>query len=370
MVANSGCMLECSSATSSSSDSNTPPGDIEVAVGTSSLYHSEIFIIVVGADKRQFSIHESVLSQSPVLQRICTGGFLESSTKHIELKDDDPEIFKKVLTYLYRGDFEPLFPFASVAVDRGTSADGGTWVHSTLWPGMSMSQRDEHSMESALVYTIAEKYQLERLKSIAVQKLKNLQPLSSPAFLALSFQVYSNVPESDTIFRDFFARYAPERLMDASEVDLRPYLREGGLLAEDIFCALRSSCIAPDFKKTAMTSTHIWRQLFSGSALARKIYQILERSRVNYENFTEHGWASHPVALAHIAATDNSYKGRTPASLAATTGESLDTIHAVGDELHRLGLLVATCGSDSNAQFWDIYSLNMADFVEARMQPH
>jgi len=214
----------------------------------SSLYNSEIFIIKVGADERQLSVHESVLLQSPVLRRICRGGFLESSTKRIELKDDDPEIFSKVITYLYRGDFEPLFPFASVAMD------GGSWVDSTLWPGMSLSQRDAHAMESALVYTVAEKYQLERLKTTAVQKLKNLQPVSSRTFLILSLEVYSNVPESDTIFRDFFARYAPDQLKDASELALRPYLREGGLFAEDMFSALRSSVIAPDFKKTAMVS--------------------------------------------------------------------------------------------------------------------
>ncbi len=74
--------------------------------------------------------------------------------------------------------------------------------------------------------------------------------------------------------------------------------------------------------------------------------------------------------MAHIAAADNTYRGRTPASLAAAADESLETIHAAGNELNSLGLLVVTPAPKGNNEFWDIYSLSMADFLEARMLPH
>lgn len=171
---------------------------------------------------------------------MCQGGFLESSTKRIELKEDDPEVFSIVLTYLYRGDYEPLFPLGSVPVCKIRS------------PENLKSRRDKHAMESALVYIMADKYQIEELKIAAVQKLKNLQPLSFQAFLALSLQVYRSLPESDLHFRGFFAKVAPCQLTGAAEDIIRPYIKEGGLLAEDMLFALRTSIIAPAFAKSSI----------------------------------------------------------------------------------------------------------------------
>jgi hypothetical protein len=62
---------------------------------------SPIITMVVGKEGRLFAAHEDVLSLSPFFAAACRGQLLESSSKRIELPDEEPEIFSCVLEYLY-----------------------------------------------------------------------------------------------------------------------------------------------------------------------------------------------------------------------------------------------------------------------------
>ena len=72
-----------------------------------SRFSSSVFSISVGPHNEPFFAHESVLSQSPVLGRMCIGDFKESKQKHIDLPEDNATTFGKVLDYLYSGDLGP-----------------------------------------------------------------------------------------------------------------------------------------------------------------------------------------------------------------------------------------------------------------------
>lgn len=165
---------------------------------------------------------------------MCKGGFLEAISGRIELKDDDPEIFDKVLCYLYRGDYEPFM--------RQSSLQN---LKAFPYRGSAASARldDKYAMDSAMVYIMADKYQLDELKTIAVNRIKWLQPISHDVFFSISSWIYAAVPESDRMFRDFFTEYAPGQLMDAPQTELAPYVREGGAMIEDMVYALRSHII-------------------------------------------------------------------------------------------------------------------------------
>ena len=212
-----------------------------------SYVQSKVFTVIVGVDQhqRKLFVHEAVLSQSPVLQVFCQGGFRESATKVIELKDDAPAIFQRVIDFLYRRDYEPFLVIANENSIKGI----GKGISS--WPAI---RRDRYAMESASVYIMADKYQLDGLKVTAAENMEKLQPLSSHTFFTIASRIYTSVPESDMVFRDFFAKYAPEQLKDASAEEIRPYVVEGGLLAMDMWLALRSSIVAPDFNMTASVS--------------------------------------------------------------------------------------------------------------------
>lgn len=52
-------------------------------------------------------VHEAVLSKSPVLAKICQAPMAESKTKVIEIPEDDPSSFGRLLGYLYCGEYSP-----------------------------------------------------------------------------------------------------------------------------------------------------------------------------------------------------------------------------------------------------------------------
>jgi len=182
----------------------------------SSILGSKIFTVLVGADGHDLAVHECALSRSPVLQRFCRGGFLEATTGRIELKDDDPEIFDKVLSYLYRGNYQPYMPHASLRPGNNSPSA------KSVVPWSTTGLDDKYAMDSAMVYIMADKYQLHGLKKVAVRKINGLQPLSHDAFLKISSCIYAAVPESDRIFRDFFIEHAPDQLRNASQAELTP----------------------------------------------------------------------------------------------------------------------------------------------------
>ena len=189
------------------------------------------------------SVHELALHESPVLRSLCTGGFLEAQTGRIELKDDDPEIFGKVLGYLYRGDYEPYDLQAS-----RSSEENPLYAESAVLRDPTELD-DKRAMDSAMVYIMADKYQLDGLKKVAVDKMQSLLPISSQAFFTLSSRIYESVPEPDKTFRRFFAKNAPTQLTDAPEAELVPFVRGGGEMVEDMVFALRSYAIAQEFKR-------------------------------------------------------------------------------------------------------------------------
>lgn len=145
-----------------------------------------------------------------------------------------------LLSYLYRADYEPYMIRADLTKKISACAR-------TVLPQNTTSLDEKYAMDSAMVYIMADKYQLHGLKKVAVSKLKCLQSIPAEVFFELSSQIYAAVPESDEIFQTFFREHAPVQVKAATEEELESFCYEGGRMALDMLFALRSLVNRPDF---------------------------------------------------------------------------------------------------------------------------
>lgn len=143
----------------------------------------------------------------------CKSGFKESDIKHIDLPEDNVDVVGRLLEYLYTGDY-----------------------------GSSSIATNDFANELASMYIIAEKYQVEQLKTLIIKKLQTVDWLSTPpaTFFLVSQRIYAGTPDSDVPFREFFAKEAPLRTVTIGSVgfdDVFGVMSLGGSFAADCFKA-------------------------------------------------------------------------------------------------------------------------------------
>ncbi|MCJ1305224.1 hypothetical protein MMC08_008038 [Hypocenomyce scalaris] len=177
-------------------------------------FNSSIFTILVSESKHVFTAHETVLSQSPVLARFCKSNFKEATTKEITLPDESVESVGRLLEYLYSGDY-------ACAATQKTF---------------------DEAVELAGMYIIGDKYNLERLKILTMDKLIAFEafPTDRVDFFSLASLVYRRTPDSDKRFRNYFAFFAPAHIIAMKEPELRKLeemMNAGGFFARDTFRA-------------------------------------------------------------------------------------------------------------------------------------
>lgn len=97
---------------------------------------SAIITLSVGPSQRLFAAHEDVLCHSPYFAHLCRQQYFETSTKRIDLPDEEPEVFSSVLEYMYKGDYYPKLEYDK---KRGTwqledaAGRGNTNAESTVY---------------------------------------------------------------------------------------------------------------------------------------------------------------------------------------------------------------------------------------------
>ncbi|KAL8799711.1 MAG: hypothetical protein Q9182_005689 [Xanthomendoza sp. 2 TL-2023] len=184
-------------------------------------FDSKIFTLIVGPEEKQFTAHASYLAQSPVFDRMCHGHFEESQTLQIRLPEDDPRVIKAVVQYLYSGSFQNFGNEEAC----GNTADAANQL--------------------AEIYSVAEKYGLNDLKALIVQKLGDITDMEGKAaeFLSVARKIYACTPDSDNIYRTFFKDTVGgmEKLFNLSQFDLDIFnecVSGGGRLAVDMVRAI------------------------------------------------------------------------------------------------------------------------------------
>ena len=196
--------------------------------GTTSLLNSEKYSdLTITTQKRSFKVHKAIVcTQSRVLAAMSDGGFKETSTSVLQLNHDDPATVERMITFLYTGTYDPGAPEVPVQ-------DPNPFVGPIL-------------MANTLVYSIADKYDIEGLKALA--KL-SFEAISFAAwdcedFPAVVDKVFDTTPESDLGLRDVVsvicAKHIDELLVHQSWIDL---LSHNGAVGLSIFKAARKRSV-------------------------------------------------------------------------------------------------------------------------------
>lgn len=183
---------------------------------------------MVGSERRVFTIHEDVLVQ-------CSRKFRlkENISKHYVLEDDDPVLFRYLLDFLYRGEYDSK-------IDKEAAASTGSLSAET---GQSLDDDDVRIRECqrhARLYCLADKYGIKDMKVQAISKLEMLAPIPLPSLVDIAAEMYDRMmPSCGQDFRDFFTRQACQlHIADAvGEPWLLAKVASGGILAQDILVA-------------------------------------------------------------------------------------------------------------------------------------
>lgn len=163
---------------------------------------------------------------------MCNPRFLEGSTGVVNLPDDDPVLAGCMVAYLYSGNFKiGLQPVERSEPEVEEAADPNVAWDSADSESIDKNDQEEedqeihqeqtHSDPETLkilggVYVLAEKYQLNDLKDLCVEKMKTVVDLSVDAksFLQTVACIYHGTPESDLFFRPYLRTRCPEMLME------------------------------------------------------------------------------------------------------------------------------------------------------------
>lgn len=153
----------------------------------------------------------------------------DSQPKHINLPDDKPQLFGRMLEFLYSGTVK-------------------TAQHPVL-----LTAEFEHLVGLIDLYIIATKYELDAYKKPIVQKLNRADsiPKNKPDFFKAASRAYQQIPVPDDLYREFFRSEAQkcfQQKEEAGSVDMIAttnalFLNSGGVFAQDMFkpCALPTS---------------------------------------------------------------------------------------------------------------------------------
>ena len=155
-------------------------------IGIQSLLNSEKYSdLTITTQNRSFQVHKAIVcTQSKVLAAMSDSGFKGSSTAILPLDHDDPATIERMVTFLYTGGYDQGSPVITVK-------------DAELFVGPIPAA-------NALVYSIADKYEIEDLKALAKVKFETFAfaAWDCKDFPAIVAQVFDTTPESDLGLRD------------------------------------------------------------------------------------------------------------------------------------------------------------------------
>ena len=185
----------------------------------------------MGPEARLFAAHADILSQSPFFAAAINGQFSEAHSKRVSLPTAQPEIFSRVLEYLYKGDYYPrllhnkrrnsweLEGAHASSQKPGASqsyrpADDDSAI--THYPGPAPSSDglelggDEGAIDpgplltDTLVYCLAEQYDLAPLKRLALRKQGLRAGVEVGTIIRSARYAYAHTPDSDARLRGHY----------------------------------------------------------------------------------------------------------------------------------------------------------------------
>ena len=126
--------------------------------GIASLWNSEKYSdLTITTQGRCFKVHKAIVcTQSKVFTAMSDAGFKESSTAILPLEHDNPAAIECMVKFLYTGDYDGQ-AYLTMDTDYGMDSVLGTIL-----------------MLNVLVYSLADKYDIEPLKILAEFKFYDI----------------------------------------------------------------------------------------------------------------------------------------------------------------------------------------------------
>ncbi len=135
---------------------------------------------------------------------MCEGDFKEAHERHISLPEDSTQDFDAIVEYLYMNKF--------ITIGNPLTPDG------------QQRDRETCALELASLYVTAEKYQMDALKSLVVEKFKNCTKGCAPAeVLAIADTIYPSIPHTDQVFPSYIRALVIECMELRSEQQQQQY---------------------------------------------------------------------------------------------------------------------------------------------------
>jgi len=206
---------------------------------------SAIVTIIVGHDQRLFAAHEDVLSHSPFFASALRDQFFESTSRRIDLPDEEPEIFSCILEYLYKGDYYPRLVHdkrrqtwmleGAVSSPDPNKGDRVAAVEPTLYhAGVGAV-----ILRDTAVYCAADRYGLEELKRLSLRKQGLQSGVEVGTILRSARYAYENTPDSDSRLRaHYLALIIRSRKTFKRSGTMQMEMELGGKLFFDLFVAM------------------------------------------------------------------------------------------------------------------------------------
>jgi len=206
---------------------------------------SAIVTIIVGHDQRLFAAHEDVLSHSPFFASALRDQFFESTSRRIDLPDEEPEIFSCILEYLYKGDYYPRLVHdkrrqtwmleGAVSSPDPNKGDRVAAVEPTLYhAGVGAV-----ILRDTAVYCAADRYGLEELKRLSLRKQGLQSGIEVGTILRSARYAYENTPDSDSRLRaHYLALIIRSRKTFKRSGTMQMEMELGGKLFFDLFVAM------------------------------------------------------------------------------------------------------------------------------------
>ena len=161
----------------------------------------------------EFKLHRAIVCpRSRFFATACNGQYKESQTRVITLKEDDPPTVRRMFTYLYTLDYDTVGGEENAASIGPYLLNASyKYMDATTAPSSEEARLRTQLVSHIAVYAIAEKYDIQEMKHLAVSKFATAlkEPAADLSYTLSSLinAVFETTPSTDTLLRNVMTKY-------------------------------------------------------------------------------------------------------------------------------------------------------------------
>ncbi|PQE26683.1 BTB POZ domain protein [Rutstroemia sp. NJR-2017a BBW] len=191
--------------------------------------------LTIKCGNKVFKVHRNIVClQSKPLAAHVDGAFVEAITNEINLPDDHPAIFGRIIKFFYTGDFDATPSADEIAEEEASRKSAKETVYEAIDGPL------EILTICTCVFVMAEKYDIPALKKLAKTKFKAAVSTEwNTVALSISLRlIYDELPDSDRLLKDVAIQAAASHIKElADRGEFAALCKENGDIAFDVLKA-------------------------------------------------------------------------------------------------------------------------------------